>query len=87
VYYTFRLCRSGGFEVMPKGSVRLNLLEFAGKFEKVMVKTDVILVVKIDEVKASIYPSGRILLHNCSEDRAQEIAMRLYMMVKSAVKK
>ena len=87
MYYTFRLCKSGGFEVMPKGGLRLDLMEFAGNFEKVMVKTDAILVVKIDEVKASIYPSGRILLHNCSEERAQEIAVRLYRMVESAVKK
>ena len=87
MYYTFRLCKSGGFEVMPKGSVRLDLLKFAGMFKNVKVKTKIILIVEIDGVKASIYPTGRILLHNCSEDKAQEIAVRLYGMIKGTVKK
>lgn len=85
VYYTFSLCKSGGFKVVPKGNMKVNLLKLAEKFEKVKMKTKVILVVEIDGARASIYPSGRVLLHDCDEEKAQEIAAQLYKTIKSMV--
>ncbi len=86
-YHTFKLCKSGGFEAVPKRSLGLDLLKFAGMFENVKVRTGVMLVVDIEGARASIYPSGRMLLHNCGEERAQEIAMRVFRMAEDAVKK
>lgn len=87
MYYTFKICKSGGFEVIPKGNINLDLFNLAEKFEKVKVKTKVILVVEVDGVRTSIYPSGKILLRDCDEDKAQEIAAKLYNMIKSEVTK
>ncbi|MEE9323854.1 MAG: hypothetical protein V3U72_04915 [Candidatus Aenigmarchaeota archaeon] len=87
MYYTFKMCKAGGFEVIPKGNVNLDLLKLAEKFENVKVKTKVILVVEINGARASIYPSGKILLHDCDEDKAHEIVTALYGMIKSVVMK
>ncbi len=87
MYYTFKICKSGGFEVIPKGNISLDLFKLAEKFENVKVKTKVILVVEVDEVRTSIYPSGKILLRDCDEDKAQGIAAKLYNMIKNEVAK
>ena len=63
--------------------MKLDLVKLARKFENVKAKTKVILVVEIDDVRASIYPSGRVLIHDCSDDRAQEIAAGIYSKIGS----
>lgn len=49
------------------------------------MKTNVILVVEIEGARTSIYPSGRILLHECDEEKAHKIAAKLYKMIESEV--
>ena len=85
MYHTFKICKSGGFEVIPKEKISLDLFKLAEKFENVKLKTKAMLVVEVDGARTSIYPSGKILIHDCDEDRAQEIAVKLYSMIKSEV--
>lgn len=85
VYYTFSVCKSGGFKVVPKGNLKVDLMELAGKFEDVKMKTNTILVVGIGNARVSIYPSGKIILHDCSEDEGEEIAAEVYKMIKDVI--
>jgi len=49
----------------------------------VKVKTDVILVVEIEGARVSIYPSGRILIHECKEEEAHRIVSKVYGIIRS----
>jgi len=40
------------------------------------------LVAEIEGVRTSVYPSGKILLHDCSEEKGQEIAANVYKIIK-----
>lgn len=58
------------------------MLKLAEKFADVKVNTKVMLVAEIEGVRTSVYPSGKILLHDCSEEKGQEIAANVYKIIK-----
>ena len=78
------MCKSGGFEIIPKSNTNLNLPELAKRFENVKLKTKVMLVAEVDNIRTIIYPSGRILLHGCDEEKGQEIATKIYRMIRES---
>ncbi len=78
------MCKSGGFEIIPKSNINLKLPELARRFENVKLKTEVMLVAEVDNIRTIIYPSGRILLHGCDEEKCQEIAAKVYRMIRES---
>jgi nicotinamide-nucleotide adenylyltransferase len=88
MYFIFRLCKGkGGWELLPKKNLKLNLEKLAEKFEHVEVKTKVILTLEIDGVKASIYPSGRVLLYDVDENKGREIAKKVFKTISGEAEK
>ncbi len=82
-HFIFRLCRNrNAMEMVPKERIRLDLLKLAKEFKRVDFKTKQLLSIEIDNVKASIYPDGRVLLFDTDEGKANGLAPEIFKAIK-----
>ncbi len=70
-----------GLEARPKREMKLDLEEVAKKFDRLHIKTSVVLVTEMDGARVSIYPSGRIILFDVDEEEGREIASKVYEII------
>jgi len=70
-----------GLEVKPKGEMRLDLEKLSDRFDRLHLKSSVVLVTEMDGARVSIYPDGRIILFDVDEEEGREIASKLFEII------
>ncbi len=88
--FTGKPCRSKtAYEFLPKHKVKINLQtaeEELRETAKTEIASKVLLMVKIDNTIASIFPSGKILVRGEREEtKAKEYAKRIVNALKKSV--
>lgn len=70
-----------GLEAKPKKGMKLDLDKLSEKFDKLHIKSSVVLVTEMEGARVSIYPDGRILLFDVDEDEGKEIAFKVFDLI------
>jgi nicotinamide-nucleotide adenylyltransferase len=70
-----------GLEAIPRKVMKLDLEKLSDKFDKLHVKSSVVLVTEIEGARVSIYPDGRVILFDVDEEEGREIASKVFGMM------
>jgi len=70
-----------GLEAKPKGEMKIDLEKVSDKFDRLHIKSSVVLVTEIDGAHVSIYPDGRVMVFDVDEEEGREIASRVYKII------
>jgi len=80
-----RICRTDSMSAIPMESVRFNIPASAEAMQgrgMAVEPHELYLVVMIDDLDLTVYPSGRVLLHPLNDKtRAKELAQRMFEMM------
>ena len=84
-FYLLKPCRGkAAFEAVPKERVRLDMEKGKTDLEAhgyVVTDAGVMLVAVKGKLHASIYPSGKLLIHTSSRESALDMANELYAIL------
>jgi hypothetical protein len=80
-----RICHTDSMSAVPLEKVRFDLLASAESIRKeghAVEAQELYLVVGIENMDVTVYPSGRVLFHPMSDKkRAKELAQRLFALM------
>ena len=80
-----RVCRTDSMSAIPRESIRFDLPASAKALEALGTPVELhelYLIVRMDSMDITVYPSGRVLLHPLNDKtRAKELAQRLFEMM------
>jgi hypothetical protein len=80
-----RICRTDSLSAVPMERVRFDLLASAMNLERegiAVEKQELYLIIKMDDLDLTAYPSGRVLFHPLNDKkRATELVQRLFSMM------
>ncbi len=80
-----RICRTDSMSAVPMEKVRFDLpasAESIGKAGYTVETHELYLVMTVDGLDVTVYPSGRVLIHPINDKkRAKELAQRLFEMM------
>lgn len=84
--YVFKFHRDSkgydiGLEVKPKEEMKLDLEKLSDRFDKLHVKSSVVLVTEMEGARISIYPDGRVILFDVDEEEGREIASKVFKLM------
>jgi len=71
-----------GLEAKPRREMRLDLDKLSDRFDRLHLKSSVVLVTEMEGARVSIYPDGRIILFDVDEEEGREIASRVFEIMK-----
>jgi TATA-box binding protein (TBP) (component of TFIID and TFIIIB) len=78
------------YEFLPKKKLKIDLAKAASELEgtfNLEVSTKVLLMVKMDHVTISLFPSGKMLVRGeRDEEKAREIAQKALKCLKDSIK-
>lgn len=82
-YFEIKPCKGTvACSVVPKKDLRLDLNEVAKKIGNIKVQVPMLIIAEVDKVEVSIYPSGKLLVKSKSQKQIEEIANKIYEMIK-----
>jgi nicotinamide-nucleotide adenylyltransferase len=67
-----------GLEAKPKGKMNVDLEKLSDRFDRLHLKSSVVLVTEMEGARVSIYPDGRIILFDVDEEEGREIASKVF---------
>jgi nicotinamide-nucleotide adenylyltransferase len=70
-----------GLEAKPRKVMKLDLEKLSDKFDKLHIKSSVVLVTEMEGARVSIYPDGRVILFDVDEEEGKEIASKVFGMM------
>ncbi len=67
--------------VTPKKEMKIDLLKIADKFDKVLARTPLVLVVEVQNTECSVHPTAKLLIKSRDTAVVNKIANEIYKLI------